>query len=428
MLEPVSVGLKFAFLAVLYLFLLWVSRSALKDLRRGAFGGPRAPVAQDETGMHSGLQPRRARRRPRRLAAARRRVGPGPRARDVLRRRRGRDARPRRRRDPARGPVRLLPARAPDAPGGDPRHRGPRLDERHLPQRRAAARAAAAAPPATASASAIPRSPTKTEPPCSASPPTTSRTPTPAAPGARTRTPTSRARRCSSSPTGWAARRPARSRRAWPSRPSSAALERRTPASAARSCSPSACARPTRASTRCRRSRWARAGMGTTITAAHVGEHDVAIAHVGDSRAYRLRGEEFTRLTEDHSLVEEMRRRGQLTAQEADEHPQRSIITRALGPEPDVARRHALLARRGGRRLPAVQRRPDVDGARVARRRHRARRRLAARGRPRADRRRQRGRRARQHHRRPVSPRGGRRRGGRGARAADLGRRRVGAR
>ncbi|HWC27450.1 MAG TPA: Stp1/IreP family PP2C-type Ser/Thr phosphatase [Solirubrobacteraceae bacterium] len=79
-----------------------------------------------------------------------------------------------------------------------------------------------------------------------------------------------------------------------------------------------------------------RAGMGTTITAAHVGEHDVAIAHVGDSRAYRLRGGEFSRLTEDHSLVEEMRRRGQLTAQEADEHPQRSIITRALGPEPEV--------------------------------------------------------------------------------------------
>jgi len=49
MLEPVSVGLKFAFLAVLYLFLLWVSRSALKDLRRGAFGGARAA---DATGMH----------------------------------------------------------------------------------------------------------------------------------------------------------------------------------------------------------------------------------------------------------------------------------------------------------------------------------------------------------------------------------------
>ncbi len=79
-----------------------------------------------------------------------------------------------------------------------------------------------------------------------------------------------------------------------------------------------------------------RAGMGTTITAAHVGDNDVAIAHVGDSRAYRLRGDDFQRLTEDHSLVEEMRRRGQLTAQEADEHPQRSIITRALGPEPRV--------------------------------------------------------------------------------------------
>jgi serine/threonine protein phosphatase PrpC len=78
------------------------------------------------------------------------------------------------------------------------------------------------------------------------------------------------------------------------------------------------------------------AGMGTTLTAAHVGAHDVAIAHVGDSRAYRLRDGQFHRLTEDHSLVEEMRRRGQLTAEEADEHPQRSVITRALGPEPDV--------------------------------------------------------------------------------------------
>jgi hypothetical protein len=53
MLEPVSVGLKFAFLAVLYLFLLWVSRSALKDLRRGAFGGGRAAAAGDATGMRS---------------------------------------------------------------------------------------------------------------------------------------------------------------------------------------------------------------------------------------------------------------------------------------------------------------------------------------------------------------------------------------
>ncbi len=55
MLEPVSVGLKFVFLAVLYLFLLWISRSALKDLRRGAFGGAaraHEPAAADATGMH----------------------------------------------------------------------------------------------------------------------------------------------------------------------------------------------------------------------------------------------------------------------------------------------------------------------------------------------------------------------------------------
>lgn len=80
----------------------------------------------------------------------------------------------------------------------------------------------------------------------------------------------------------------------------------------------------------------ARQGMGTTITAAAVGEHDVAVAHVGDSRAYRLRDGAFERLTDDHSLVEELQRQGKLTAQEATHHPQRSIITRALGPEPSV--------------------------------------------------------------------------------------------
>jgi hypothetical protein len=57
-LEPVSVGLKFAFLAVLYLFLLWVSRSVLKDLRRGAFGGgPRGLPPADATGIHPASRP-----------------------------------------------------------------------------------------------------------------------------------------------------------------------------------------------------------------------------------------------------------------------------------------------------------------------------------------------------------------------------------
>ncbi len=80
------------------------------------------------------------------------------------------------------------------------------------------------------------------------------------------------------------------------------------------------------------------AGMGTTITAAIVDREseEVAIGHVGDSRAYRLRGSRFERLTRDHSLVEEMRRKGQLTDAQAEDHPQRSIITRALGPEPEV--------------------------------------------------------------------------------------------
>jgi len=80
------------------------------------------------------------------------------------------------------------------------------------------------------------------------------------------------------------------------------------------------------------------AGMGTTTTAAIVdleGE-TVAIGHVGDSRAYRMRGGRFEQLTRDHSLVEEMRRKGQLTDAQAQDHPQRSIITRALGPEPEV--------------------------------------------------------------------------------------------
>jgi protein phosphatase len=75
------------------------------------------------------------------------------------------------------------------------------------------------------------------------------------------------------------------------------------------------------------------AGMGTTLTAVYVGERELSIAHVGDSRAYRLRGGELTRLTEDHSLVDELLRQGRLTPEEALEHPQRSVITRALGPE-----------------------------------------------------------------------------------------------
>lgn len=77
-------------------------------------------------------------------------------------------------------------------------------------------------------------------------------------------------------------------------------------------------------------------GMGTTLTAALLGDDELTLAHVGDSRAYRLRDGELTRLTTDHSLVGEMVRRGAITEAEAEVHPQRSILTRALGPEREI--------------------------------------------------------------------------------------------
>jgi protein phosphatase len=91
-----------------------------------------------------------------------------------------------------------------------------------------------------------------------------------------------------------------------------------------------------------------RAGMGTTMTAVHVGETEVSVAHVGDSRLYCLRNDQLERLTRDHSLVEELVQEGRLTPEEADEHPQRSIITRALGPERSVAVDHLTWPARSG--------------------------------------------------------------------------------
>jgi PPM family protein phosphatase len=79
-----------------------------------------------------------------------------------------------------------------------------------------------------------------------------------------------------------------------------------------------------------------RRGMGTTLTAAKLADGDVSLAHVGDSRAYRLRDGALEQITKDHSLVAELERSGQISPEAAEHHPQRSIITRALGPEPDV--------------------------------------------------------------------------------------------
>ena len=78
------------------------------------------------------------------------------------------------------------------------------------------------------------------------------------------------------------------------------------------------------------------AGMGTTMTVALVEDGGVVFGHVGDSRAYVLRDGELEQLTDDHSLVAELVRGGKLSAEEAEHHPQRSVITRALGTDPDV--------------------------------------------------------------------------------------------
>lgn len=82
--------------------------------------------------------------------------------------------------------------------------------------------------------------------------------------------------------------------------------------------------------------------MGTTLTAVSL-LHDeelnrevLAVVNVGDSRGYLLRNDEFTQITKDHSLVEEMMAAGEITAEEAETHPRRNILTRALGVEPTV--------------------------------------------------------------------------------------------
>lgn len=78
-------------------------------------------------------------------------------------------------------------------------------------------------------------------------------------------------------------------------------------------------------------------GMGTTLTAAAVaGDHHLQLAHVGDSRAYRFRDGSLEQLTTDHTVVGELVRRGRLTPEQAAIHPERSILTRAVGLDPRI--------------------------------------------------------------------------------------------
>jgi len=77
-------------------------------------------------------------------------------------------------------------------------------------------------------------------------------------------------------------------------------------------------------------------GMGTTCTALAVKGDHVLVAHVGDSRAYLVRGHRATQLTHDHSLVAQLVSRNQLSAEEARHDPRRNVVTRSVGVGPDV--------------------------------------------------------------------------------------------
>jgi len=79
-------------------------------------------------------------------------------------------------------------------------------------------------------------------------------------------------------------------------------------------------------------------GMGTTLVGAVICPEKATVINVGDSRAYHISGEEMTQITRDHSLVEDMVRSGSLTRDEAQKHPNRNLITRVIGTEPQVAR------------------------------------------------------------------------------------------
>ena len=104
-------------------------------------------------------------------------------------------------------------------------------------------------------------------------------------------------------------------------------------------------------------------GMGTTATTLVLLPAGALVAHVGDSRAYRVRGNRIEQLTFDHSLVWEMQAAGQLPNGEVPGYISKNIITRSLGPNPTVqVDLEGPASGSGGRHLPAVQRRAVGPG------------------------------------------------------------------
>ena len=418
MLEPVSVGLKLGFLAVLYLFLLWVVRSALKDLRRAARargrGAPRPSTRPACTARPAGRR-RGSRREPRLVVES----VPGPRPRHGVRRRataRRSGAATSRSSSRTRSPPRATRGSCARAPivviedlgstngtylneelldGPQPLH--PRRPHPHRRQRVHLSRTTDAARRRTLRASDTGRAAPANEDAL-----------------LRARAAVRRRRR-----DGRRAGRRGRLARP-PSRPSRPGLPE---AGTAEDRLAAVVRRGQRQIHDVARATSGAPGMGTTLTAAYVGERrhrDRPRRRLARLPLPRRRAE---RLTEDHSLVEEMRaprpahRRGGRRAPAAlDHHPRARTRARRRG-------RHPLVAGPRRRRLPALQRRADVDDRRGRRSRRSCARRAALEQAGRAliaaanE-----ARRARQHHRRPVAPRGRRRAAaGAAARAADRG-------
>lgn len=93
------------------------------------------------------------------------------------------------------------------------------------------------------------------------------------------------------------------------------------------------------------------AGMGTTLVAATIRGRTAEIINIGDSRAYLIERKSIRRITRDHSLVADMVERGEITEQEAEHHPQKNYITRAVGVDPEVRADHYSIRLRMGSKL-----------------------------------------------------------------------------
>ena len=107
-------------------------------------------------------------------------------------------------------------------------------------------------------------------------------------------------------------------------------------------------------------------GMGATIVAVQCTDQRMSVAHVGDSRIYRLRGGKLEQLTGDHSFVAEQVRNGKMTAEEADSSTMQNVLIRALGVDPAVEVDLTRSAADGGRHGAALLRRPDARAFRLA--------------------------------------------------------------